>query len=46
MKLSTAIPELKRISKEYFRQELTCWNLCNVIKVLKMKNLIIKLQTK
>lgn len=46
MTLSTPIPELKRISKEVFNQELSNRNVRYIIEVYKMKLLIIKLNTK
>lgn len=43
MTLKTAIPELKRISKEVFNEELSCRNVREVIRIYKLEKLKIKI---
>ena len=43
MTLKTALPELKRISKEVFGQKLSCRNVMKVIRFYKLEKLKIKI---
>ena len=46
MTLKTALPELERISLDIFGQKLSGRNVRYIMEILKLKNLIIKLNTK